>query len=110
MARQLLHDVATAWADSIIAGAAILNEASLVAVAILGALTEMGALLQDPLLEALGRSDARLRVRSAQGTSSDGARCPATRDDGIHEPWMMRVDPGVIRFGNSFATSKGDHA
>lgn len=111
VAKQLLRDAAFALADSIIAGAAILNEAGSVPVVILGGLTKMGAILLDPLLEALGRSEASLQVRPAKGTSSDGARWLATHDHGIHEPWMVRVDhQGVVRFGHSLATSEGDHA
>ena len=110
VARQLLRDAAMALADSIIAGAAILNQASLIPVVILGGLTNMGVVLLDPLLEALDRSEARLRVCPAKGTSSDGARWLATHDDGIHERWMVRVDQAVARLGDSFAISEGDHA
>ena len=110
VATQLLGDAATALAESIIAGAVILNESGLVPVVILGGLTQMGAVLLDPLFEALNRGDARLQVRTAKGSSSDGARWLATHDDGIHEPWMVRVDQGVVRFGNSLAISAGDHA
>ncbi len=110
VATQLLRDAAMALADSVIAGAAVLDEASLVPVVILGGLTKMGAVLLDPLLEALSHSEAGLQVRPAKGTSSDGARWLATHDHGIHEPWMVRVDQGVVRFGHSLATSEGDHA
>lgn len=110
VARQLLHDAAMALADSIIAGAAILNETGMVPVVILGGLTKMGAVLLDPLLEALSHSEARLQVRPAKGTSSDGARWLATHDDGIHEPWMVRVQQGDLRSGDSLARSEGGHA
>lgn len=92
VARQLLRDAAIALANSITAGAAVLNETGLVPVVIVGGLTKMGDLLLGPLLEALACSDARLRVRPAKGTPSDGARWLAMHDDGIHEPWIVRVD------------------
>jgi glucosamine kinase len=110
VATQLMRDAAMALADSVITGAAVLNEASPVPVVILGGLTKMGAVLMDPLLEALSHGEAGLQVRPAKGTSSDGARWLATHDQGIHEPWMVRVDRGVVRFGDSFAISEGDHA
>lgn len=105
VAGQLLRDAAMALADSVIAGAAILAGTNVVPVVMLGGLTKMGAVLLDPLLEALGRSEANLAVRLAQGTSSDGARWLATHDDGIHEPWMVRVDRDAVRFGDSFTRS-----
>ncbi|HEV7122936.1 MAG TPA: BadF/BadG/BcrA/BcrD ATPase family protein [Rhodanobacter sp.] len=110
VAAHMLHDAAMALADSILAGAAILNETGMVPVVILGGLTKMGTVLLDPLLEALSRGEAGLRVQPAKGTSSDGARWLATHDDGIHEPWMVRVHQDVVRFGDSLATSEGHRA
>ncbi|MEO8778052.1 MAG: BadF/BadG/BcrA/BcrD ATPase family protein [Rhodanobacter sp.] len=110
VATQLLRDGALALADSILAGAAILNETGVVPVVILGGLTKMGSVLMDPLLEALGRSEARLQVHPANGTSTDGAWWLATHDHGIHEPWVVRVEQDVVRFGHSLATNEGDHA
>ena len=70
--------------------AAALKNVTPIAVAIVGGLTELGAVLLDPLHAALARSTLPLQLRVARGTSLDGARQLATHR-GIHEPWVVRA-------------------
>ncbi|MGH8183211.1 MAG: N-acetylglucosamine kinase [Rhodanobacteraceae bacterium] len=90
VAVDLILAASTALAQSTLAGAAALKDVTPVPVAIVGGLTELGAILLDPLHATLARSALPLQVRAARGTSLDGARRLAT-DGGIHEPWVVRA-------------------
>ncbi|TAN06519.1 MAG: ATPase [Rhodanobacteraceae bacterium] len=96
VAIDLIHTAASALAQSALAGAAALKDVTPLPVAIVGGLTELGAILLDPLRAALARSALPLQVCTARGTSLDGARRLAT-DGGIHEPWIVRA--GTRRVG-----------
>lgn len=93
----LIHDAAAALARSVLAGVNALAAAPpvSVSVAVLGGLTELGAILLDPLHAALERSAVPLRRRPVCGTALDGARRLAVENAGIHEPWVVRAGAAV---------------
>lgn len=95
VATALIHAAATALAQSALAGAAALKGVTPVPVAIVGGLTELGAILLDPLHAALARSALPVQLRAARGTSLDGARRLATAG-GIHEPWVVRAGAACV--------------
>lgn len=97
VATRILHAAAAALADSIAAGAAALGAPDPIPVAIVGGLADMGDVLLEPLHAALERCGTKLRTGVAQGTSGDGARWLATHADGIHEPWIVRMDAAASR-------------
>lgn len=97
VAVELVRAAADALGQSVITGVDALADAlpPPVPVAILGGLTELGAVLLDPLRAALARSATPIDVRPAAGTSLDGARQLAVHVGGIHEPWTTRAGEAV---------------
>lgn len=91
LALGLIHQAALALAESIVASAAVLPGSAPVPVAVIGGLAKMGAVLLDPLRNALARGDSRLNLCAAQGSACDGARWLATHEDGIHAAWVARI-------------------
>ena len=87
----LIREAADALARSVLAGAAVLADDAPVAVAIVGGLTELGAILLDPLRQALREAALPLQLCEVAGTSLEGARRIALHDGGIHEPWVVRA-------------------
>lgn len=91
IAAQLLEAGAAALARSMIAAADALHASGQVTGVIIGGLVNLGPVLLDPLHAALVRSGADFQLVPAEGTSIDGARQLAVIEDGIHEPWIVRV-------------------
>ncbi len=87
----LIHAAASALAATVIAAAESLHGSAPVPSAVIGGLTNLGAVLLNPLRTELAASPVSIRLQSAAGTSLDGARLVATIDEGIHGPWVVRA-------------------
>lgn len=90
VASQLMRDAASALARSMIAASRVLDSNRPVPAVIIGGLTQMGAVLLEPLRDAVEHA-GNIHLQPARGTSIDGARRLATNTDGIHEPWVERA-------------------